>query len=161
MEPKGLVEFRDEFCRQSSDAFADSLDGDRSDLLGLGFRVSVEPGAGGLEQDLEGIDAGGVGGDGHHGHHAALEAFGRAVGSVVADDDRRPALVGLRATRRFEIDETDLASTHQLTPPATAASQTSSSPLSDHSARADSSAAPISLARRSRTALCRTADLDA
>ncbi len=51
-----LVEFGHEACGQLADVLADALDGNRSDLLGVGFGVMTQAGEVGRQQDLEWID---------------------------------------------------------------------------------------------------------
>ena len=89
------------------------------------------------------------------------EALRGAVGTIVADDDRRALLVGLRPPDRFEVDEPDLVSPHQACPSAAVGSQRVPSSAASHSAQASSYAAPSSDALSSRTALWSTADRDA
>ena len=61
----------------------------------------------------------------------------------------------------FEVDQSDLTTPHQRCPSAAVDSQSTLSSLDSHSAHASSYAAPSSDARSSRTALWRTADLEA
>lgn len=75
-----------------------------------------------------------------------------AVRTVVADDDGRSLLVRFGASDGFDVDQADLAASHQCWPSAVVVSHSALSPLVSHSAQAPSYACPSSDARKSLTA---------
>ena len=113
MEAEGVIKVGHEIEGDLADQAADSLNGDRPDLLGLGLGVAFEAGVGGDEQHLEGVDPVGIGGNGDHGDHSMSQSGGGGIGAIVADNHRGPGLGGLSAQSRAEVDDADLSSTHQ------------------------------------------------
>src|SRR5580658_6368500 len=160
MQTQRLVEGYEKLGWHEADASSHAFDGYRPHLFGLRLCVTVKTRLRGAEQDLEGVDARHVRGHGDHGDDPPPEASGRRVGSVVADDHGGPPLVGLGTAYGVEIDEADLASTDPVSAPLAVDSQASAS-STDHSPHASSYAGPSSEARRSRTALCNTAEGEA
>lgn len=112
MKTQSFIERSDVLASESSEVRTDSLNGDRPDLFGLRLRVTVQTGARAIEQDLERMDTLHVGGDRNDGDHASPHPLRCRVRSIIAHDDRRSSLVGLRPSDRIEIDEPDLAATH-------------------------------------------------
>jgi len=100
MNAECLVELLHDVERNVSDQVADSLDGNGSDLFGLGLGVDGEPGLVGGEQRLERVDVIGVRSDRNYGDHAAPESLSRGVRAIVADDHGRARACGLVALRR-------------------------------------------------------------
>src|SRR5687767_8488621 len=131
MEPESLVDSSNELAAEDPDAGADALNRDRPNLLGLGLRVAAQAGGGGVEKHLEWIDAGGVRRHRHNRDHPAAEPFGCGVRPVVAHDDCRSPLVRLGTSRGIEIDQADLAATHQPSPSSVVDSHSWPSSLSD------------------------------
>jgi hypothetical protein len=76
VDAEGLVELGHELRRQLPNLRADTLDGDRSDLLSLRLGVLAQPGRPGWQQDLERVDPLGVRGHRHDGDHTPSEARG-------------------------------------------------------------------------------------
>lgn len=138
VEPQCLIEGGEEFGWEHADAGSDALHVDRSDLFGLGLGIPVEPGFSRHQQHLERMDALGVRSDRDDSDHSPPEPLRSAIGPVVADDHRGPALVRFRSPHRFEVDEADLASPHQTSPSPTVGSQPSFSPSPAHSSQASS-----------------------
>ena len=137
MESECLVEIGEENCAELAAACTETVDRDGADLFGSGFRVSLQTGDCGREQYLERIEAGDVRRDGDNGEDAASESSGGCVGAVIADDHRWSSFVGFGTTHGVEVDEADLAASHQPSPSARAESQASDSSLvsqSDHAA---------------------------
>jgi hypothetical protein len=112
MKPKRVVDLLHDPCRDSPEETADTLDCDRSHLLGLRLGIHLQPSFGGGQQGLERKYLCGVAGDGDDRHHAATQARGRAVGAIVAHDDRWVTLIRFAASRRFQVDESYLTSEH-------------------------------------------------
>ena len=95
MQSQGLVDVEHDRVRDDAQPVTHPLDGDRTDLFSLCLGVAVEARPSGWKQDLEQIDALDVRCHGNHRDDAATQSSRCRVGRVVADDDRRPALVGL------------------------------------------------------------------
>jgi len=112
VNPQGVIEFA--YLRGSQRAALppDSFDRDRSDLLGLRFRVTREAGDFGPEQDLEGVNSLDVRGHRHDGDDSTTQALRRRIGGVVADHHRGSGLVGFATADRVEVDHSDLAALH-------------------------------------------------
>jgi hypothetical protein len=106
------VEFGDELAGQLPQGSADSLNGYRTDLFGLGLGVTRQPSLGRGQQNLEWIDPGRVRGHRDHRDDAPGKPAGCGVGRVIADDDGRPGLAGFRPLDRVEVDADDLAAPH-------------------------------------------------
>ena len=70
MEAQGVVKLAKDVGREHAALLADTLDGDRPNLLRLGLRVTVEVRRGGAQQHLERVHALDVGGDRDDGDHA-------------------------------------------------------------------------------------------
>src|SRR6266851_4799454 len=139
MEAQGLIKVAHKLGRHNSEAWADALDGDRTNLLRLCLGVAIEPGTAARQSHLEGVDAVDVRCHGYDGHHTPTEAHGRCVCSVVTDDHRRSPLVRLGATGRVEVNHADLAAQHYpLSPSPLVVSHASASPLEAHSRQASS-----------------------
>ena len=138
MESECFVECGLQFGGDRSDMRAYALESDRSDLLRLGFRVGDQPGVVRRKQHLKGVDAVGVGCDGDHGDHSAPKTLSGVVGTVVADDDRGSLLVGLGIADWLEIDESDVATSHQDWPSPAVASHRMLSSLASHVVQASS-----------------------
>ena len=138
MESEGLVECGLQLGVHCSDLWADALYGDRSDLLRLCLRVGGQSGVLREEQHLKGVDAFGVRCDGDDCDDASSEPLCGAVRAVVADDDRGSLLVGLGASHWLEIDEADVAASHQDWPSPAVASQRVLSSLASHVVQASS-----------------------
>lgn len=92
VDPKGLVEFSEIGAPQGSDPVTHPLDGNGPHLFRLGLGVPRQPSRLGGQKHLEGVDPLDVRGHRHDSHHAAVEATGRGVGTVVADDHAGPTL---------------------------------------------------------------------
>ena len=58
VEPESFVEVGHDWRRDGADPWSKTMDGHRSDLLGLGLRVLLQAGLCCWEQHLEGVDAG-------------------------------------------------------------------------------------------------------
>jgi hypothetical protein len=112
VQAKGLVEGGEELSGDDADSLADAFDRYRSDLFSLSFRVAVKTGLDRLEEYLERVHLRGVRGDRHDGDDASSQTRRGSVCAIVADDHCGSPLVGLCANHGFEIDHTDLASTH-------------------------------------------------
>ena len=134
MDSKCLVELSSEFESERTDHFADPLHSDGTNLLGLCFGVEIEAGLVCGQQHLERIDAIGVGRDRHNRDHALAEASCGCVRSVIAHHDCRASAFCFAADDRVEVDESDLASAHQLS--TTALSHASFVESSAHSVKA-------------------------
>lgn len=106
MESERLVQRTHEVGVEGAEENSHTFDGDRSHLLGLGFRVPREPSRRGVEQHLEGVDVGGVRRDQNEADSTPPKAFRRGVGAVVADHDCGSLLVRLCVSRRIEVDQT-------------------------------------------------------
>src|SRR6266508_1249678 len=161
MQAQGLVDVEHGRVWDDSQPVAHPLDGDRSDLLSLRLGVAIEPRFGGWKQDLERIKTLDVRSHRNHSDHTATQSFSRRVGRVVTDDHGWPALVGLGAAGRIEIDRMNVAAPHHdPTPSPVVDSQTSASPSAAHSSHAASYVPPNSAVRSSRTARWSAADRD-
>lgn len=134
MDSKRLVELSSEFESERTDYFADPLDSNGTNLLGLCFGVEIESGLVCWQQHLERIDAIGVGRDRHNGDHAAAEASRCCIRAVIAHHDRRTSAGCFAADDRVEVDEAYLAPAHQLS--TTALSHASFAESSAHSVKA-------------------------
>lgn len=95
VQSKSVVELGHEVGGGASDRLADSLNRDRADLLGLGFRIHADADVVCRQQHLEWEDAGDAAGDWHDRDHPSSEADGRDVDAIVTDDDGGPTFVGL------------------------------------------------------------------
>ena len=138
MQAQCFVERGEKVRRNDTDSGSDALNRHRSDLFGLGFRVAIKSRVRGRQEHLEWVDTLGVRSDWDNRDDPSSEPFGGGVGAVVADNHRGPPLVGLGAPHGFEIDEADLASSHQLSPSLAVASQSASSSPFDHASHASS-----------------------
>ena len=141
MQAKCIVDLSHQRVRDFAQPGSDAFDSDRPDLLGLCLRIALESGGQGREEDLEGIHAVHVRCHRDDRDHAPPEARGGRVGGVVADDDDRPELVGLRPSHGLEIDRVDLsAPDHDRAAPGspspTAGSHAAASPSSAHCSQA-------------------------
>jgi len=134
MESKRVVESVHEFNAERANNWTKAFDGDRSNLLGLGFRVDVESGLGCRQQNLERIHALDVGSHRDKGDDSPTKAGCGGVRPVVAYHHSRPGMSGFVTDHRVEIDKSDFASTHQLS--ATVESHTSLVGSSAHSLNA-------------------------
>ena len=112
VKAKGLVEIGEKFDSHKADAGPDTFCCYGSDLLGLGLGVDRQARVLRWEQNLEWIDAISIRRHRNDGDDAAAEAFGDAVGSIVAHNHCRPLLVRLGSSNRVEIDEPNLAAAH-------------------------------------------------
>ena len=117
MNAQCLVELGHEAGGQLADTFANTLNGNGSDLLGLGFGVVPQAGEVSRQQDLERVDPLSAGGNRHDGDYPAAKAGRGAVSSVVTNDHCRASLAGFLAAGRVESDSNDFPTTH-LTPQA-------------------------------------------
>lgn len=112
MQTKGVDQGGHQGCGNPSESAADPLDRHGSHLVGLRLRVHPEAGLGRAQRHLEREDPAGLAGDGDHGDDAATQSLGHDIRVIVAHDDGRTALVGLRSLHRFEVDESDLTPAH-------------------------------------------------
>ncbi|GAC1529821.1 MAG: hypothetical protein NVS3B12_03570 [Acidimicrobiales bacterium] len=107
MQAKRLVERGQKVRWNDTDSGSDALDRHRSDLFRLGFRVPIKSRLRCRQEHLKWEDTFGVRGDRDDRDDASSEPLGCAIGAVVADDDRRPALLasaprtGSRSTRQI------------------------------------------------------------
>lgn len=100
VDAQGAVELGDERGRQLSQPFADSLDVDRAELLGLCLRVARQAGLAGWKENLERVDPRDVRGDRYNRDDSPAKPGGRGVCRVVADDDGGASLGGFRSSDR-------------------------------------------------------------
>ncbi len=113
VEAEGIVEAGHEVDGNLADQAANSLDGDRPDLLGLGLGVTIETGIASGQQHLKWVDPLGVGCDGYNGDHSVSQAGGCGIGLVVADDYRRARPSSFSTDSGAEVDDADFSSTHR------------------------------------------------
>ena len=114
METKSFVELPNEVRGNVPNSRTHSLNGNRANLLGLGFGVCPQSGCFGGELDLEGVDPTNTRSNRNHGHYAPTEASGGRVSFVVADDNRRPAFVRLSPDDGVEVHKSNLATKHHV-----------------------------------------------
>lgn len=138
MKTERFVEPGQQVRRKRSDPRTDALHVDRPNLFGLSFRVAIESSRWRGQEHLKRIDAFGVRGDRHDGDDASPDAFGSAVCAIVAHDDGGAPLVGFGSSRRLQVNEADLASTHYVNPSLEVTAHSSESSPTDHSAHASS-----------------------
>jgi hypothetical protein len=112
VDAKRLIKFCDQRWGQSADPLAYPFDCHRADLFRLCFGVAGQAGLAGRQQNLERVDASGIGGHRDNGYDSPSEAGRRRIGCIVTDDDRRPGLAGLRSADRVQADGDDLAAAH-------------------------------------------------
>lgn len=133
VQPQGVVEGVQRLERQPPQRRPQAIDRHGADLLRLSLGVEVQSGVLCREEHLEGKHLGRVAGHRDHGDHSSPQTLGDRVGPVVADHDRRSALVRLAALDRVEIDEAYFSAAHQRSPSVPAPSHTSRSPESSQS----------------------------
>ena len=138
MKPQRLVQQRHKIRGKLPKLAPDPFHCHGSDLLCLRFRIPRKASSRGRQEHLEGVDMFGVRRHWNNGENTAPETLGRAVGSIVAHDDGRSTIVRLAPAHRIKVDETDLASMHQMIPSSIDVSQALSSWLRDHSSQAPS-----------------------
>lgn len=112
VEAKGFVDLFHEIGRYSSDAGTYSLNGHRTNLFGLSLGLGAQPGCLCRELDLEGVHLTDVRCDWDHGDDPPAQAGRRGVGSVVTDDDCRPAHICLGTDDGVEVHKSYLAAQH-------------------------------------------------
>lgn len=116
MEPECFIDIPHPSLWDDAESSVHSFDGDGSNLLGLRLRVLGEACLGPAEEHLEREEVPRVRRDGHDRDDATTESASRGIRHVVADDDRRPPLVGFGTPEGLEIDCDDVTASHQVVP---------------------------------------------
>ncbi len=113
MEAQCFVDRSHQSRRNPAYCRADPFNGDRANLLTLGFEVHPQSRLVRWQEHLKRKDSLHVAGDGHDGHYAATKSLSHGVGLVIADQYRGATLVGLATAHRVQIDEVNLTAQHR------------------------------------------------
>ena len=136
METKCVVDFGQQGCLQQTQRWPHPLDRDGTDLFGLRLGRHAQTDSVGGNQQLEREHPRGVTGQGYHGDHAATQPLSDGISPIVAHHHRGPLLAGLAASDRTQIDQPNLAATHQDNPSDAVVSHISRSPDRSQSSQA-------------------------
>ena len=139
MEAQRIVERGNNRRWQLPDTSSEAPNVYGSDLFRLGFGRACQAGGARLEQCLEREYVCDVRCHRHNAHHAMAESLRTGIRPIVAHNDHRAPLVGLRGAYRLEVCNANLAAPHERgSASAAVGSHNSASPDCSHSCQASS-----------------------